>query len=121
MTLVPESARAMLSRMINEFHQDDMKQQAARDKANKNYRSTIFEKGLRRRYWEVKPAGSKQKIVRFAYTVTTNATGCYLSFTETITGSRKMKLKRERIFPHDTRREAKAWALKEYRKFIAAA
>ena len=113
---VHNDVRVMLNRMIRNFHNEMNKEQAERDRKTKNYGSRIFEHGMRWRYWELKPAGRKHKMVRFCYTTTANATGCYLTFTETITGKRKMTVKRERIFPHDTRREAKAWARREFEK-----
>lgn len=114
---VPMEARVMLNRMLRDFHNTEMQQEAERDRANKKYSSTIFENGMRWRYWEIKPAGVKNKRVRFCYTTTANAVRCYLTFVETTTGKRKIKVKRERIQPHDTRREAKQWALKLFREF----
>ena len=112
----PLDVRVLLNRMIRDFHQNEMEEQAKRDRESNNYSSRIFEKGMRWRYWELKAAGQRGKRTRFCYTTTANACGCFLTFTETVTGKRKIRCKREKMAPHDTRREAKAWALRQFQK-----
>ena len=102
---------------LQEMEQIGLQADADADRRNKNYSSTIFENGMRWRYFEIRVPGSRpRKIVRYCYTTTRNCTGCFLSFTETITGTKKMRCQRSAVAPHDTRREARAWALKIFRK-----
>lgn len=81
---------------------------AERDRQSRNYGSTIFEHGMRWRHWQIK---RKTRRIRYCHTTTANAPGCYLTFIETITGKRA---KHETIWVHKTRREAKAYAYKQY-------
>jgi len=106
-----------LARLWRDIQQTQLKIDAEDDRRKRNYSSAIFEHGMRWRYWELK---HKNRRVRHCYTTTANALGCYLTFKEIIIGKRKMRVKRENIAPHETRREAKAWALRKYDEAKAA-
>lgn len=100
---------ADIQKLFLDFEQSMLKSTAEDDRKNKRYSSTIFENGIGARYWELK---FKSKRVQYCYSSKANAAGCYLSWRCTIIGRRA---KQTDIKPHDTRREAKAWALQDYR------
>jgi hypothetical protein len=99
---------ASVQSMFRDFEQNMLQQEAARDRREKHYSSTVFEKGLRWRYWELK---LKTRRIRFCYRTRPNCTGCYLTWVETITGRRSVK---SQIRPHDKRWEAKEWNRRAY-------
>lgn len=85
------------------------------EQEKQNPKSLHFPRGFRYRYWELKLKTRKR---RFCHSTRPNAAGCFLTWVETIVGS---KGEREDIQAHDLRHEAKAYALRQYEKARAAA
>ena len=81
------------------------------------HRDTMLmgDSGLRYRFFEIKTGRVSR--ARFAYSMTPNAAGYYLTWRETIKSDRTGK--REYIRGHKLRREAKDSALKGYENFKA--
>lgn len=104
---------ASVQKVFAEFEQSRLRDQAEHDKAEKKYSSTVFENGMNIRYWTLK---LKHRTLLFCYTGKANCTGCYLTWRSVQIGR---TIKRSNVKPHDTRREAKAWAYRDYKEHKA--
>lgn len=102
---------ADVQKLFLHFEQENLKSQVEIDRREKRYSSTVFENGIGIRFWKLK---HKSRTYMFCYTSKKNCVGCFLTWQSIQTGR---TVKRSHIKPHDTRREAKAWAYKDFVAF----